>query len=167
MRLSIRALAMLLPALGGCESAGTFPSLGPRAIEGLAGQPERHTTRPVRAADPALDAELATLAGQVDAADRDWAASLAGARAVIDRARGQPVGGELWVLAQQAIGRLDAARAPMTALVEALDRLRIAQAESATPSDDTRLAALWSRAVDLSTAENAAYAELAAEIPVS
>jgi hypothetical protein len=88
------AAAAVLLMLGGCTSSGTFPSLAPRAVEGLASQPERETGAPVRALDAALETEVAAIAARVAAGEREWQASLAEARLIVGRARGQAIGSE-------------------------------------------------------------------------
>ncbi|HEX8445182.1 MAG TPA: hypothetical protein VF649_01090 [Sphingomonas sp.] len=164
------ALALLLLSMGalvtsGCASTEGFPSLAPRPIEDIARRPERSTAAPVRAVDPVLDARVAAIDAQVTAAAGTWGAALATTRAAVDRARGKPIGDDQWVLAQQALSRLDSVRQAMGALVDDLDALRRHQAESPKPADLTQLDAAWARATTQAEAQDQAFRAVSAQLP--
>jgi hypothetical protein len=126
--LSIGALA------GGCTTDGDFPSLAPRAIEQEDPLAEPVRTPPVVASDPALLARVRELraGGFAGAAAFETEARAAEAAA----ARAGASGSESWVVAQQALSRLEAARGPAAVALAELDRLLILRAAEPTAADD-------------------------------
>lgn len=154
----------LLP-LAACTSTSDFPSLQPRPIESIARQPERDATPPVRAVDPALEKQVATLDALLRADGTEWDAGVATARTAVGRARGARVGEESWVVAQQAVSRLESLRQATAAHLDSVAQLRLAQAQSATPADATRLDALWARGVAQVESQNSVFTTLAGSLP--
>ncbi|HEY0627430.1 MAG TPA: hypothetical protein VGD10_11960 [Allosphingosinicella sp.] len=129
-----RALApTLLAALlvGGCTQQGSFPSLRPRAVERLTtDEPVRPV--PVVAADAGLEGQVSGLLADARRGQAEFESLLGPTRAVVGRAGS--AGTDSWVEAQQALSRLEAARAlTVTALAE-LDRLSLERAGQPTNS---------------------------------
>jgi hypothetical protein len=128
---------LLLPALlalaAGCAPEGSFPSLAPRAVERLSGE-EPVRAQPSVPADPALSAEVAEILERARRGQTDFEAALPAARSAVARA-GAP-GSDAWVEAQQAVSRLEGARAETAAAVTQLDSLSIERAASPTNAAD-------------------------------
>lgn len=131
-----RLLALLAAALAasGCATGGDFPSLAPRAIEREDPRAEPVRTPPAVASDAALLAAVARLRADALAGAGAFAAELRAAEAAAGRA-GAP-GTEGWMEAQQALSRLEAARAPATIARAELDRLLILRASEPTAEED-------------------------------
>lgn len=163
------ALAALPALLGGCAGAREpYPSLAHRAVEdraiGAAEQAEAPS--PVElVADPALDAQAARELQAAEQAARAFGALLAATRSAVAAATGAAPGEERWVVAQQAVSRLDQARSPVPIAVAALDRLRIDAANRAPPVDTARLDAAWQRATAIQTELDATFRPLAEALP--
>ena len=121
-------------ALGGCAAQGDFPSLARRAAES-----DRSVEEPVRvplqvAEEEALRARVAELRARAAAGDREFDATYGAAEAAARAAGGR--GSESWIVAQQALSRLEAAReATMQALGE-LDALAVSRAGTPTNAGD-------------------------------
>lgn len=124
-----RALPPLLAAalaLGGCAADGSFPSLAPREAERLyaAGDPLQTTPdAPVR---PGLADRVAGFVAAAAAGEADFASALAAAQPLAARAGTR--GSESWIAAQQAISRVEAARAATTRALGDLDQFAAEQA---------------------------------------
>lgn len=158
------AFALFVAAfLGGCaESPGAYPSLAPRpiertAIEEPAVQPTE-ATPPV--ADPARDADVATQLAAAVAAQAQFAAELEPARKAVAAAAGQAVGSEAWVMAQQALSRLDQRRGPVTAALANLDAMLVAS--GGAPS--IALGDAWARVARIDEGQRNAWNALAARL---
>ena len=92
-----------------------YPSLSPRPIEDVSfAEPE---VRPPPPATPAAAAQAryAPIVARARKADTAFETKLAEARAAIAAGRGAPVGSAAWATAQQALSRLQIARAPVAA----------------------------------------------------
>jgi len=126
-------LLPLAALLAGCVSQGPFPSLAPREGEQLA--IEEPALQAVAVADdPALRARIEALVGEArlgaQAFDRDFAAAERAA------ARAGASGSDSWISAQQAISRLEAARARTGNAAAELDRLGLERADLPTSAAD-------------------------------
>jgi hypothetical protein len=139
MNRSFLALSAVLAAcLAGCVSQGPFPSLAPRPAEQEDWTEEPAHAAPVVAEDAALRARIAALLTQARDGERAFEADLPAAQ----RATAHPgaEGSDRWVEAQQAISRLEAARARTDEAAAELHRLRLAR--SGQPTSAADLAAL-------------------------
>jgi hypothetical protein len=125
------AAASLLAA---CAPEGEFPSLALRPIEAEDPREEPVRTPPVVAADPALRARAAELLAQARAGENAFDAAH---RQAVSAARsaGAP-GSESWVVAQQAISRVEATRAAATQALGELDRVSTERAALPTNEED-------------------------------
>ncbi|WP_447757389.1 hypothetical protein [Sphingopyxis fribergensis] len=155
-------------SLAGCAAAqsGTAPSLAKRPVEG------RFDVAPpaVVVAPPGpLPADLAGrlarwesdgAAGQQGfAAERDSTASL------VSAAAGAPVASERWVVAQQAISRLIAARAPLTGALADIDRLYLERSVDEAIDGLPDIYALRDRLADMVSTQDAVLEALNAQLP--
>jgi len=121
-------LAILIPLAlaAGCAAPGPYPSLAPRPAEkAYADDAEERKPTP-QPDDPALAGEIDRLlaAGKAGAAEFDSALPAAQSAA----SRAGAAGSDAWIEAQQALSRLEAARARTTAAVADLDRLAVERA---------------------------------------
>src|SRR6478752_7981612 len=98
--LPLAAVAGLGAALAGCAAPGPYPSLAPRPIEKMLGEPGVPPVVAPLPDDPAVAARVASLLGEARAGDSAFRAALpAAAKAV--RGAGA-VGSDRWIEAQQA-----------------------------------------------------------------
>jgi len=125
-------LATLL--LAGCAAQGDFPSLLPRAVERNVSTEEPVRERVAVASEPALRARAAELLALARRGESDFDAAYGRASAAAARAGAS--GSESWILAQQAISRLEAARDETTRALGELDALVVARAAQPTNAED-------------------------------
>lgn len=149
IRPSLLLALALLPCLGGCAAAGSYPSLAPRpgelgaATKAPSPAPSSdRTPAPIAPGDSALTAQLAGLVEQARQGQTAFESALAAAATYVGRAGA--AGSESWIDAQKALSQLESARAPTaTALSEldALARTRITSGGSAGDADFAAIAA--------------------------
>lgn len=140
-RFALFALAPLLIAgMAGCAPQGSFPSLAPRAVEKADLNPPAPPPPPTVASDPALAARLAQLVDQARQGDAAFEAELPKARAAVEKAGA--AGSDSWVVAQEAVSGLEAARAPTAAALTELDRLGVERGVAGTPTSASDQAAI-------------------------
>jgi hypothetical protein len=134
--LSNRANLLLIPMLAcaaGCVPEGSFPSLAPRAVERLSADEPLRIQAAVPA-DPALAAQVGLLLARARQGQAEFQAGLPAARAGV--ARAGAAGSDSWVEAQQAVSRLEGARAETAAALTELDSLSIERAARPTNAAD-------------------------------
>jgi hypothetical protein len=119
--------------LAGCADRGSFPSLAPRPVERLSNDEPVRTT-PFVAADPQLSAQVAQLLADARRGQTEFQAALPAARGSVGRAGAS--GTESWIEAQQAMSRIEAARAASVIALAQLDRLSIDRARRPTNAGD-------------------------------
>lgn len=127
------SVAILL-FISGCAPDGEFPSLAMREAERNLSfeEPERPPVTVAR--DPEVTARIQSLEHQAAEGNHAFEAM---APSVEDRvAAAGPGGSDAWVAAQEAVSRLEAARAPTTRALADLDRLRIDRAAMPTNAAD-------------------------------
>jgi hypothetical protein len=134
-------LAILVPLLAAaaCAAPGPYPSLAPRPAE-KAYADEADERRPTpQPDDPALASQIDRLAGEAKAGAEAFDAALPASEAAV--AAAGAAGGDGWIEAQQAISRLEAARARTTAALADLDKLAVERNSAGTlgPGDRERL----------------------------
>jgi hypothetical protein len=120
--------------LAGCAQQGQFPSLARRPAEDIDMTIEPVREAPVVARDAALGARIEALTDALRSGDRRFDADYSAASGAA-RAAG-PQGSESWVMAQQAISRLEASRAQTTAALADLNQLRLERADLPTNEED-------------------------------
>ena len=131
-RLSLAVVASLL--LAGCAQEGQFPSLAHRPAEDIDMTVEPVREAPVVPANAALRARIEQLTDALRRGERRFDGDY-GAAASAARAAGAQ-GSESWVVAQQAISRLEASRAQTTAALADLNQLRLERADLPTSEED-------------------------------
>lgn len=121
------ALLPLFALVAACaQTPERYPSLLPRPIEAQGfSTPEASDTPAENAADPALDRQIAELAGKIDEGSRLFATALADAEAKVAVARGLPPGSDRWLDAQVAMSQLDSLQAPLISAQSELEALAI------------------------------------------
>ncbi len=124
--------AILLPLLAaaGCAAPGPYPSLAPRPAErAYADDVEERKPTP-QPDDPALAREVDRLVAEAKAGAAEFDSALPAAEAAASRSGA--AGSDSWIEAQQALSRLEAARARTTAALADLDRLAVERAGAGT-----------------------------------
>ena len=164
MRSSPALLAAALLLAGCARDDAAYPSLAVRAAEGQGfAEPKVAPAAPV-VADPALEAQLTTLAARLADIAKGYDADAARARTAAGRAGARTVGSEAWGAAQGAVAALDDWRAQAGGLATELDALARDRAESvgtAYPALD----ALRERAEAESAREATGIEEIGAALP--
>jgi len=165
------ALACLL-ALPACAGGGgrPYPSLAHRPIEDIRLDQKdvgaaTSAPSPAGVHDPALDRQAADQLAAVEAAARAFQAQLAPARTAVAGAKGAAPGDERWVVAQEAVSRLDQTRSPVTIALATLDNLRIEAAHRSPPVDTHMLDDAWTRARAVQEDQDAAVTALSGALP--
>ena len=123
---------ILLPLAlaAGCAAPGPYPSLAPRPAEkAYADDAEERKPTP-QPDDPALAGEIDRLLAEAKAGSADFDSALPGAQASAGAAGAS--GSDAWIEAQQALSRVEAARARTTAALADLDRLAVQRAGAGT-----------------------------------
>lgn len=130
------SIPALVPAalLAGCVAQGPFPSLEPREGELAVSTEEPVRTPPVVPSDPALLAQAAELVALARAGEREFEAVYPEAAAAAQAAGEE--GSESWVIAQEWLSALEAARVETMRALGALDQLALARAAEPTAESD-------------------------------
>lgn len=159
------AAALSLPACAAAQQAQA-PSLAKRPIEG------RFDVAPPAIVIPPPGPLPADLAGRLarweaDAASgqQAFAAERDATAALVSAAAGAAVASERWVVAQQAISRLTAARAPLTGALADIDRLYIERTVDEAVDGLPDIYALRDRLAEMESAQDAILQALSAALP--
>jgi hypothetical protein len=159
MPLLPRPAAWILPALlvSGCAAQGTFPSLQPREVERNVSTEEPVREQIFVQSDPALRGRAAELLALARRGESEFESAYG--RASTAAARAGAPGTESWLVAQQAISRVEAARDETTRALAELDALEVARAGQPTNSDD--FAAVHAAAQEAQRISESQHARLA------
>lgn len=159
-------LPVIIIALAGCSApAVQAPPLAPRAAEAIDPRvpvPEPPVSTQV---DPALAARLSALVSQAEAGHAQFRAA-AGPAQQAAAAAGSPQS-ESWIVAQQALSALVAARAPVTRALGDLDALsatRIEQLGGIAAGDFRAIQAATARVAEIDRNEAALIDQLQARL---
>lgn len=128
-----RLLPLLLPPVllaAGCAAPGPYPSLAPRPAEKAYAEDAEERRPAPRPDDPALAREIDRLLAEAKAGAAEFDSAFPGAEAAA-RAAGA-AGSDGWIEAQQALSRLESARARTTAALADLDRLALERTGAGT-----------------------------------
>lgn len=154
--------------LASCASSdiGPGPSLAKRPYEGQFDVP----IQPLPVDSPgALPADLAgRLASWEQAAakgQRDFSAQRAVASNAVSAASGAAIASESWVVAQQALSRLIAARAPSTGALADIDRLYAQRSDAQIFDGMPDIYALRERVAEMVSAQDAVIDSLSGSLP--
>jgi len=158
---------MLLP-LSACAAtqAGDAPSLAKRPVEGRFDvAPPPVAVSPPGPLPTDLAGRLARWESDAAAGQQAFAAERGAAASLVSAAAGAPVASERWVVAQQAISRLSAARAPLTAALADIDRLYLDRSIEEQIDGLPDIYALRDRLADLVSTQDAVIEALNAQLP--
>jgi hypothetical protein len=136
---SPRALPAILAAAlvaAGCAAPGPYPSLAPRPAEKAYADDDDERQPTPQPDDPALAGEIDRLAAAARSGGAEFDSALPAAQAAAGGAGA--AGSDSWVEAQQALSRLEAARAQTTAALADLDQLGVERASAGTLGDGDR-----------------------------
>ena len=135
--------AIFVPILlaAACAAPGPYPSLAPRPAEKAYAEDAEERKPTPQPDDPALAGEIDRLLAAGRAGAAEFEAALPAAQAAAGRAGA--AGSDSWIEAQQALSRLESARARTTAAVADLDRLAVERTAAGTlgSGDSDRLRA--------------------------
>ncbi|MBB5705778.1 hypothetical protein [Sphingopyxis panaciterrulae] len=164
------ALAALVAALSlsGCAAAqdGGAPSLAPRPVEGRFDvAPPAVVVEPPGPLPTDLAGRLARWDADATKAQQDFAAERNLTAPLVSAATGSAMSSERWVVAQQAISRLIAARAPLTGALADIDRLYIDRSVEEQIDGLPDIYALRDRLAGMVSAQDAVIGALQAELP--
>ena len=125
-------LAILLPLLAaaGCAAPGPYPSLAPRPAEKAYAEDAEERKPTPQPDDPALAGEIDRLLAEAEAGGSAFDSALPAAEAAAGAAGA--AGSDSWIEAQQALSRLESARARTTAALADLDRLAVERTAAGT-----------------------------------
>jgi hypothetical protein len=161
----VRSAATLAVLLSACATtpAGE-PSLAPRAAEAIDPRVPIPSEVVAGPADPALTASIAALLAQVRGGDAVFQDAAREAERLA--AAAGPAQSDSWILAQQAVSAMVAARAPVTGALADLDALAAARLASGgmQPGDLAAIRAASAEAAAVSEAEAAAIDRLQAQL---
>lgn len=147
-------------------SATRYPSLLPRPIEARSDAEPVDTPPPAATPDPALDARLAALGKDIDAASAAFAPAAARAERAARAARGDAAGGERWIAAQSLLAELDGYRATTSAALTDIEQLALDRA-AAGAVDYPALATLRETTQAALDAQTARIAAIQAMLPAA
>ncbi len=124
--------AILVPLLlaAGCAAPGPYPSLAPRPAEKAYAEDAEERKPTPQPDDPALAAEIDRLLAAGRAGAAEFGKAFPAAEAAASAAGG--AGSDSWIEAQQALSRLESARARTTAALADLDRLAVERTSAGT-----------------------------------
>lgn len=126
-------LATLLPLLllaAGCAAPGPYPSLAPRPAEKAYAEDAEERKPTPQPDDPALAGEIDRLLAEAGAGGAAFDSAFPAAQAAATAAGA--AGSDSWIEAQQALSRLESARARTTAALADLDRLAVERTAAGT-----------------------------------
>ncbi|ALC13612.1 hypothetical protein [Sphingopyxis sp. 113P3] len=165
----------LLPAaiaaslsLSACATAqeSQAPSLAKRPVEGRFDvAPPAVVVAPPGPLPNDLAGRLARWESDAVEAQRAFAAERGVAAPLVSAAAGSGVSSEAWVVAQQAVSRLIAARAPLTGALAEIDRLYIDRSVEEAIDGLPDIYALRERLTDMVSAQDAVIEALEAQLP--
>jgi len=125
---SASPLALAAAALlSGCAAPGPFPSLAPREAERVYAAGDPLQVLPEAPDRAGLAGQVAAFAAAAGAGESAFNTAIAAARPLVSRAGGS--GSESWVAAQEAVSRVEAARAATSKAAADLDQFAAAEAQ--------------------------------------
>ncbi|WP_332817913.1 hypothetical protein [Sphingopyxis sp.] len=159
------AASLSLVACAGAQNTGA-PSLAKRPVEGRFDvAPPTVVVAPPGPLPADLAGRLARWESDGAAGQQAFAAERDSTASVVSAAAGAPVASERWVVAQQAISRLTAARAPLTGALADIDRLYIERSVDEAIDGLPDIYALRDRLADLVSTQDAVLEALNSQLP--
>lgn len=157
------SLSACAGAIGNGEPA---PLLGHRPVEGRFNvAPPTVPVTPPGPLPADLAGRLARWESDAATAQQAFVAERGNAAALVSAAAGAPVASERWVVAQQAISRLIAARAPLTGALADIDRLYLDRSIDEAVDGLPDIYALRERLADTASAQDAIVEALSRQLP--
>ena len=159
-------LSVSLPAGAAAQQKAAAPSLAKRAVEGRFDvAPPSVVVTPPGPLPTDLAGRLARWESDSVVAQQAFAAERGGTAQTVSTAAGSPVASERWVVAQQAISRLIAARAPLTGALADIDRLYLDRSVEEAIDGLPDIYALRERLADTAAAQDAIIQALSDQLP--
>lgn len=155
-------------ALSACATAplGDAPSLAKRPVEGrLEVAPPAVVVPPPGPLPSDLAGRLSHWDAEALRAQQAFAAERNAAAPLVSAAAGAPVASERWIVAQQAVSRMVAARAPLTGALADIDRLYIERSIDEQVDGLPDIYALRDRLAEQALTQDAIIAALTAQLP--
>ncbi|WP_432768055.1 MAG: hypothetical protein HEQ22_11545 [Sphingopyxis sp.] len=157
--------AFSLSACAAAQSTGA-PSLAKRPYEGRFNvAPPQVVVEPPGPLPTDLAGRLARWDSDAAGAQQAFAAERGPTASLVSAAAGAAVASESWVVAQQAISRLVATRAPLTAALVDIDRLYLDRSVSDEIDGLPEIYALRDRLADLVSTQDAVIESLSGQLP--
>lgn len=158
-------LLLSLPACAGTQ-ANDGPSLAKRPVEGRFDvAPPAPVVAPPGPLPTDLAGRLARWESDGAAGQQAFAAERSSTASLVSAAAGAPIASERWVVAQQAISRLTAARAPVTGALADIDRLYLERSVDEQVDGLPDIYALRDRLADLVSTQDAVIEALSSQLP--
>ena len=160
--------AAALFSLSACAAAQNTgaPSLAKRPVEGRFDvAPPAVVVAPPGPLPSDLAGRLARWESDGAAGQQAFAAERGSTASLVSAAAGAPVASERWVVAQQAISRLTAARAPLTGALADIDRLYLERSVEEQIDGMPDIYALRDRLADLVSTQDAVLEALSSQLP--
>jgi len=157
-------------SLSGCAAAqgsnAGAPSLAKRPVEGRFDvAPPSVVVTPPGPLPTDLAGRLQRWESDAAAAQQAFAAERGNTASLVSAAAGAPVASERWVVAQQAISRLIAARAPLTNALADIDRLYLERSIDEAIDGLPEVYALREKLADTASAQDAVIEALTGQLP--
>lgn len=164
--LPVMAALTLSACAGGPGAGGPAPSLAKRAVEGrFEVVPPSVAVMPPGPLPTDLAGRLGRWEADSIAAQQAFAFERDAAASAVAAAAGAPVASERWVVAQQAISRLVAARAPLTEALADIDRLYLERSIDEAVDGLPEVYALREKLADTASAQDAIIQALSDQLP--
>lgn len=159
------AASLSLSACAAAQNTGA-PSLAKRSVEGRFDvAPPAVVVAPPGPLPADLGGRLARWQSDAAGAQQAFAAERNAAASLVAAAAGAPVASERWVVAQQAISRLVATRAPLTAALADIDRLYLDRSVDDAIDGLPDIYALRDRLADMVSTQDAVLEALNSQLP--
>ena len=154
-----------LSVLAAAQNTGA-PSLAKRSVEGRFDvTPPAVVVAPPGPLPADLGGRLARWESDAAGAQQAFAAERNATASLVTAAAGAPVASERWVVAQQAISRLIATRAPLTAALADIDRLYLDRSIEDAIDGLPEIYALRDRLADTVSTQDAVLEALSGQLP--
>jgi hypothetical protein len=159
------ATSLSLSACAAAQNTGA-PSLAKRSVEGRFDvAPPAVVVTPPGPLPADLGGRLARWESDAAGAQQAFAAERNAAASLVAAAAGAPVASERWVVAQQAISRLVATRAPLTAALADIDRLYLDRSVEEAIDGLPEIFALRDRLADMVSTQDAVLEAMNGQLP--